>query len=215
MGHRVNIGCGITPTDGWLNFDNSLSLKLSQFPRLAHVLYRLKILNKTQIEFVRFCLEKDITWADATKRIPLASNSVEVLYCAHMLEHLDRVEATRFLQEANRVLVSGGVIRISVPDLERKVSQYLDDRDADAFMDSAYVCVPREGTLSERLKALVVGSRHHLWMYDKNSLCKLLSINGFVSPANYLAGETQIQNPDPLDLMEREAESIYVEARKE
>jgi len=151
MEHRVNVGCGTTPTDGWLNFDNSLSLKLSLFPRLAHVLSKLKILNQTQIEFVRFCLKNNITWADATKRIPLASSSVEVLYCAHMLEHLDRAEAIRFLQEANRVLVSGGVIRISVPDLEKKASQYLDDGDADYFIDSAYVCVPRARTFSERL----------------------------------------------------------------
>ena len=28
---RINFGCGITPTDGWINLDNSYDLRLKNF----------------------------------------------------------------------------------------------------------------------------------------------------------------------------------------
>ena len=35
MGVRINVGCGMTPTPGWTNYDNSLSVKLARRPILA------------------------------------------------------------------------------------------------------------------------------------------------------------------------------------
>jgi hypothetical protein len=32
---RVNVGCGMSPTKGWLNYDNSTSIKLSEHYWLA------------------------------------------------------------------------------------------------------------------------------------------------------------------------------------
>ena len=31
---RINIGCGKTPTNGWINFDNSPAIKLANSPFL-------------------------------------------------------------------------------------------------------------------------------------------------------------------------------------
>lgn len=212
--YRINVGCGMTPTVGWLNFDNSFSLKLSKSPKLSTILYKANLINRSQMEYIQFCHTTDVEWADVTRKIPIPKNSSEVLYSSHMLEHLDREEAMVFLQEAKRVLAAGGIIRLALPDIEKRVKSYVDDADADLFVASTNMCVPRARSLSQRLRILVVGARHHLWMYDGKSLCKLLTSAGFIDAKIFVAGGTRISNPAPLDLFERADESVYVEAVK-
>jgi predicted SAM-dependent methyltransferase len=212
--NRVNVGCGETPTIGWLNFDNSMSIRLSSYPALCNILRKTKLINSAQWARIKFCQTNEIVWANAAKSVPLPDNSVEVLYSSHMLEHLDRVEAKRFLHEARRVLAPDGIVRLAVPDIKTLVQKYIDDGDADSFIESAYMCVPRPRSVSERLSILLVGTRHHQWMYDSRSLCKLLVESGFTDVMSVEVGHTQITNSEPLDLYERKDESIYVEAKK-
>ncbi len=212
--YRLNVGCGMTPTKGCLNFDNSFSIRLSAFPRLSNMLFKAKLLDKPQMNYIRFCREHNIEWADATRRIPVPDNSAEVLYSSHMLEHLDRQEVTMFLAEARRVLISGGIIRLAVPDLERHINSYMSHGDADVFLESLHICVPKPRLLSDRLRVMLVGSRHHQWMYDGKSMCKLLNNSGFIEASVHPAGETRIKNPASFDLYERMDESVYVEAVK-
>ncbi len=115
---RVNVGCGQTPTAGWMNFDNSPSIRLARYPSLVAVLTALGLLRETQREFIHFAKGASIRYADATQRLPLPTSSVEVLYSSHMLEHLVRSETRDFLREAMRVLRPGGILRLAVPDLE-------------------------------------------------------------------------------------------------
>jgi SAM-dependent methyltransferase len=213
-GTRVNIGCGMTPTAGWQNFDNSFSLKLSKYPRFSSVLYRLKLISSHQMEYISFCKTNNIKWADATKRIPLSNGSAEIVYSSHMLEHLDKNEASLFLSEAKRVLKPGGIIRLVLPDLAKSIAGYNQHKDADSFIESTLMCVPNPRSFSQRLRTAIVGNRHHLWMYDGHSLSKLLLANGFVNPQILASGETNITEPKPLDLNEREEESVYIEAYK-
>ena len=65
-----------------------------------------------------------------------------------------------------------------------------------------------------RLLLLVLGERHHQWMYDGPSLCAMLIEAGFESAQVLPAGITSIPNPGQLDLAERSPESVFVEARK-
>ena len=211
---RVNVGCGMTPTLGWMNIDNSLSIKLSKYPILSSLLYRIGVLNRPQMDFISFCRINNIQWANVTKVIPLANCSVEVLYSSHMLEHLDRLEALRFLKEAKRVLANDGLIRLAVPDIRKKALSYIESNDADAFIASTHMCVPRPKSLLQRVLTLIVGTRHHQWMYDGNSLSKLLTEAGFSDPVVLPAGQTRINFTETLDLWEREDESVYVEAKK-
>ena len=155
-----------------------------------------------------------IGWANATRKIPLPRDSVEVLYSSHMLEHLDRVEARLFLREVKRVLEPGGIVRLVVPDIALHVRKYAEGGDADLFLEETYMCVSRPRGIAAHLRAVLVGARHHHWMYDEKSLCKLLRECGFDDPIRQSAGSTRIRDPGPLDLSEREDESLYVEARK-
>lgn len=129
-----------------------------------------------------------------------------------MLEHLDQYEVVFFLREARRILCSSGIIRLAVPDIRMRAEKYIATNNADAFIESNHMTTSRPRTLSKRLGILLVGTRHHQWMYDGFSLSRLLEAQGFVSPRILKAGETQINAPENLDLYERAEESVYVEA---
>jgi predicted SAM-dependent methyltransferase len=211
---RINVGCGQTPTRDWRNFDNSLSLWLAKIPLIPIVLYKCKIINAMQYQFIQFAQSVQIEYGDVTKGLPLSNDSVAVLYSSHMLEHLDQTEASSFLKEARRILCSGGIIRLAVPDLRKQVQQYLDSSDADAFIKSTYLCQPRPRTIFQRLRILTVGTRHHQWMYDGASLCRILLDHDFRNASIVPPGKTRIPNPGPLDLAEQSDISVYVEAEK-
>ena len=211
---RCNVGCGQTPTVGWRNFDNSLSLKLASIPWLPGILSSCRVINRSQYEYMRFAQTHSLEYGDVTKGLPLQTGSVDVLYSSHMLEHLDGDEATLFLDEARRVLRLGGIIRLAVPDISKYVDAYVVSKDADAFIASTHLSQARPKTISDRVRLLLVGTRHHQWMYDGRSLSQLLLLRKFKDIRIQPPGKTMIENPGALDLHERFDESVYLEARK-
>lgn len=90
----VNLGCGSTYREGWINLD----------------------LEPPAPEVRKW---------DLRRGIPLAPGSVDAVYMSHVLEHLSRSDAKAVLLDALRVLRSGGVIRVVVPDLELQCREYL------------------------------------------------------------------------------------------
>ena len=211
---RVNIGCGKNPTNGWQNFDNTLSLKLAKFPLVTYFLKMVGFLNKAQIDYIDWNKKNKIIFADATRHLPFKDNEVDVIYTSHMIEHLSPKGAIKFLLEAKRTLRAGGVLRISVPDLKKHVLRYIDDEDADNFMKKTYISPGEINSLKDKLRFLFIGFRHHQWMYDAKSLTKLLLEVGFKETFILNAGKTMIKNYGNLNLYERKEESLYLEAIK-
>jgi predicted SAM-dependent methyltransferase len=209
---RINAGCGLTPTTGWRNFDNSISVLLSKIAFLPELLHRSKIIAEPPYRFMLFCRSHAIEYGNPVQKLPVPDGAADALYSSHMLEHLDRHEACRFLKEARRVLCSRGVIRLAVPDLRKYCEQYLVERNADKFVTDTFLCTRKPKNILDRLTALVAGPQHHLWMYDGESLRRLLASFGFLDVSVMAPGETKIKDPGPLDLRERETQSVYVEA---
>lgn len=210
----VNVGCGATPTLGWRNFDNSPAVRLAGYPRLAGLLHRLGVLDEHQFAFSRLAREQGVEYGDAVRGLPLRAGSVDAIYASHVVEHLDRDEARRFITEARRVLRTGGVLRLAVPDVRVLVTNYLEDGDADHFISRTMLASASPGSLRERVRLLVVGQRHHRWMYDGKSLAALVSACGFRDVRVLESGVTTIEQPGELNLREREEESVYVEGVK-
>jgi predicted SAM-dependent methyltransferase len=208
----VNIGCGQTPTKGFRNFDNSLSLRMSKIPLFPVILQRIGLISMDQLSFIKFARTNSIEYGDATRGLPVASGVIEVLYSSHMFEHLDQAEAILFLKEARRVLCSGGTIRLAVPDIKVRAMKYIETNDADAFIASTYMALPRPRTLSKRIGVLLAGNRQHQWMYDGVSLCRLLFAQGFTFAQILQPGESRVRDPENLNLSERAGDSVYVEA---
>ena len=211
MNIKVNIGCGRTPTEGWLNFDNSPAIKLAKSPFKYKLAKAMGLLKEQQIENIKWNMEHNIQFADATKSVPLQTSSVDCIYTSHMVEHLSQKGARNFLNEVKRVLKVGGVVRIAVPDLRIAVDDYLETNDADAFMRGILVQAPEINTLKQKINLFVSGYRHHQWMYDGASLSKLLTEMGFSSADICKDGKTNIIDADGLNLYEREEQSVYVE----
>ena len=210
----VNVGCGSTPTQDWLNFDNSPALKLAKSPFRCWLAKSLGLLSRSQIENIEWNKKHSILFADATKCLPLKSSSVNCIYTSHMVEHLSTQGVNQFLVESLRVLDNDGILRVSVPDLRKAVDEYILDSDADNFMTSLLVTAPPINTLKEKLNVIFSGYRHHQWMYDGKSLSKLMSDCGFRNVTIQEPGTTNIENAAGLDLYERSDISLYVEGQK-
>jgi SAM-dependent methyltransferase len=211
-GIKVNVGCGSSPTPGWLNFDNSPSVRVARWPLAVAALAGLRIADSPSLGLVGMAQHGSIRFANAAARIPCDNGSVAAVYSSHMIEHLDRNEARAFLTEVKRVLQPGGVVRLAVPDLSRLVQAYVATGDADGFVAGTHMGLERPAGLRGWLKWALVGPRHHLWMYDGDSLCKLLREAGFGEVAVVPPGLTKIALPGELDLRERASESVYAEA---
>ncbi len=211
---KVNAGCGLSPTPGWLNFDNSFSVRVAALPLVPSALRHTGFLGAKSGELAELAREGSIRFANAAARIPCTSGSVAAVYSSHMIEHLDRAEARAFLVEVKRVLQPGGVVRIAAPDLFQLVNAYLTTGDADEFVAGIHMGLDRPAGLRGWARWTLVGPRHHLWMYDGGSLAQLLTAAGFEEAAVVPPGLTSIPEPGKLDLAERAAESVYVEAVK-
>lgn len=210
---RINVGCGTEPITGWVNFDNSLSVKLSKFHLIAKLFNWLGLINDGQMHFITVGKEGMIKWADA-KNLPIPDGSAEIVYSSHMLEHLDRKDAVIFLAEVKRILKVGGVIRLCLPDIQKLVDEYLKNEDADAFIERTLMCVPRPRNIFEKVLAAIIGPRHHQWMYDGKSMSNLLKGCGFVDPKILAPGITTTSASQGLNLFQHSDHSFYIEAIK-
>ena len=211
-GIKVNVGCGLSPTPGWLNFDNSISVRIARWPVIYSVCSQLGVLGPQSARLTALARDGGVRFANAAVRIPCPAGSAAAVYSSHMIEHLDRAEARAFLTEVRRVLQPGGVVRIAAPDLSRLVSDYVASGDADGFVAGSHMGLDRPSGLRGWLTWVVTGPRHHLWMYDGESLTRLLRETGFADATVVPPGSTCIADPGLLDLREREAESVYAEA---
>lgn len=78
------------------------------------------------------------------------AGSADLIYCCHMLEHLDYKEAAIALARWKEVLKPGGILRLSVPDLEATFAHYFYHKDLNKLMHTIY------------------GSQRHQFDYHKN-----------------------------------------------
>ena len=161
----LDIGCGASPTPGWLNYDGSPSIKPARYRLLCVILDRTGFLVEMNRQYISFARLSGIRWADATKRIPLGDASVDVLYSSHMREHLDRDEAKSFLAEAYRVLKPEGIVRVAVPDLRLMVQEYCQHGDGNKLIERTELAQSRPIGIRAKLKWLLITGRScHRWM---------------------------------------------------
>jgi predicted SAM-dependent methyltransferase len=82
--------------------------------------------------------DPEIRLVDINEGLPFPQDFSTVCYCSHVLEHLDKTSACNLISEIFRVLQSGGVARLVVPDLEKIVREYLRILDATSSGDRTY-----------------------------------------------------------------------------
>ena len=179
---KVNLGSGTDIVEGWANIDKSWNTYLSKFPTIKKLLYKLGLISEGT--FGANWRGKKVIRHDVTKGLPFESESVDVIYCSHLLEHLTYNKARKVCQEAYRVLKKNGIIRVVVPDLKRVTQAYVEgDRNffgdsekpiADLFLESLRLEGLRERPIIEKILYSL-----HKYMYDAESLTFLLKLAGF------------------------------------
>lgn len=239
----LNLGCGtkVSAHPDVINIDWSIYLRLKRNPVLRH-LTPLFVSGQRRARFAE--LPDNVLVHNLARGLPFPTDSVDAVYHSHVLEHLDRDVARRFLLEVRRILKPGGLQRIVVPDLELACRLYLDhlavaDRDIEeAPRHDAYIaaiieqCVRREarGTSQQRpvrrfIETLVLGDARrqgdtHQWMYDRVNLMDVLSAVGYsdIGVTSFNVSRIAQWHQYGLDVDARGLEykpgSLYVESAK-
>jgi len=116
---------------------------------------------------------------DVRRAWPFADGSAVAVYAEHLFEHLAwPAETSHFLAEARRVLQSGGVLRLSVPDLARHVRAYVEG-DAAFARDFAPFLPPGAVTRADALNHHFRQDGEHLYAYDAETLGERMRAAGF------------------------------------
>ncbi|HZK82796.1 MAG TPA: methyltransferase domain-containing protein [Humisphaera sp.] len=89
----------------------------------------------TNVDIV--CGGEGVIVHDLAKSLTFEANTFDVVYHSHVLEHFPADRALKFLRECYRVVRSGGVMRVAVPDLERIARLYLESLDAAISNDTS------------------------------------------------------------------------------
>jgi predicted SAM-dependent methyltransferase len=159
----------------------------------------------------------DICW-DVTRGLPISRGSIRGIFSEHFLEHFPLETALSVLRECHRVLVTGRVLRIVVPDGELYMTTYCRRMSGDPTARFPFEASEKfEGTSSPILSVNRVFYQDreslfgHRFMYDYDILQQLLLKAGFAEVRRCSFGCGQ----DPVllkDSPNRACESLYVEA---
>ena len=97
----------------------------------------------------------DMLW-DIRKGLPFQPEVVEIIEAYEVLEHFNRDEAFDLLEDWKRVLISGGKVKISVPDFDGLVEKYPEDKEEVIKMVYGFTDHPnhKEGYTQDKLKVL-------------------------------------------------------------
>lgn len=212
---QLNLGCGLDAPREWINIDTSVTARLSKIKWL----YRL--LSKV-------CGMEEVPWPenvkiiDVRKGLPYKDGTVRNIFSSHMFEHITAKEADFVTRECFRVLRTGGVLRIIVPDLCQIAKEYIraveEQPKAECSLNflkniDMFSINPQKGIKEIFRKTL--GHSRHLYMYDRWSLRDLLERNGFRNIEEKKYGQSRILNIELIENEERRKMSVCLEGIKE
>jgi SAM-dependent methyltransferase len=148
----------------------------------------------------------DIT-CDIREGLPVDDDWFDYVVSIHALPMIRYPDLVPVLTELRRVLKPGGVLRLGLPDVEKGIQALLRG-------DREYFLVPDDEVRSMGGKFVV----HMLWygwsvtMFTADFIEELLMKAGFRSVAHCRYRESSCRLPGIVELDDREAESLFVEA---
>ena len=192
----LNIGCGTDAPEGWYNIDNSPTIYVARVPALQRLL-------RTP------AWPRNVRRHNVLKGLPFGDSSVDFIYSSHTFEHFTYPQSVAVAKECFRVLKTGGICRIAVPDLQKIVRDYLSDSEPMA----SHRFVSRL-SLRQTWQDLVHPGAHHSQMFDGRSLVTMFREAGFTDAQVTGFGESRIPDILKLELESRRRETLYVEGVK-
>ena len=129
--------------------------------------------------------------------ISLEDNTVDLIFCSHVIEHIPQIKIADVLAEFNRILKPGGILRLLSPDLHKIASAYVNkdknffdkalEEDYNLRTDLGYGGIlanwfvsPGQDTilLDRNLTTFITGQAHQI-IYDFEMISILLKNCGF------------------------------------
>jgi hypothetical protein len=203
---NVQFGCGLCAPESWCNYDVSPALRLQRIPAIGRL-------------FVgRFgAFPKNVRYGDIIKGLPEPDQSCKAVYCSHVLEHLSFSDLHTAMTNVHKILISGGVFRFVLPDLEYLAKAYLEMREPDAcswFMREAHLgieCRPR-GLVS--ILREMFGNSKHLWLWDFKGLKSSLESYGFERIRRAQFGDSDLPQFQDVEQKHRWDNALGIECFK-
>lgn len=168
-------------------------------------------INLDIINLTNYAIENQYKFApcDARQRLGFDDNSVDLIYTSHMLEHLSYQDGLNFLKECFRIMKSGAVMRVTVPDIEKMVDLYKTNR----IHELDEINIVASSNKSEAFKLFAYVADNHLMFYDWKTLEQIGKEAGFMAKRK---GFNESDNPqmakETMDFLPEI--SIYVEFTK-
>jgi hypothetical protein len=174
----LHIGCGLLASEGWENIDASPSLKISKIPVVGRFLLARNNGPKWP---------DSVKPGDVVKGLKINDSTCEIIFAAHVLEHLSLSDFHVAMSNIHSYLKPGGIFRTIVPDLKQYAETYINHHSdtalsakaAQEFMELSLVGHRgSRNSLPQRLREAFANSRHQ-WMWDEPSLKDAFAQHGF------------------------------------
>ena len=181
----VYVGCGHHRMDGFLHVEKNIYKGKAGLPDIL---------------------------ADISVKIPLTDNSVDLVYSRNTMEHLKYREFINHLLESQRILKTGGHIRMVVPNFEMWIKEFEDkiyrsDREPNPDL-------PNENYVDTFVANVLY--HDHFYLHNLDTLSRALRKTGFVGIRECEPGETKVTvaGPQLLKAEIRKHEFLIIEAEK-
>lgn len=117
---------------------------------------------KTNSKFLEKGIHYDLF---SLQPLPLEENSAELLYTSHTVEHIRNQEAEYLFSEAFRVLKTGGIFRLTMPDIDLHYTAYRRN-DYDFFYWREWYASPEKYSKIFINRSLMETSIEQLFLYQ-------------------------------------------------
>ena len=144
---------------------------------------------------------------DILEGLPFEDDSVDYIVSNHALPEIELWDQETALRELRRVLKQGGVLRLCLPDLDRAIDAYLNDR-------WDYFLVQDWETISGNFITQVIWHGYNRTPFTYEFAEELVLKAGFREARRVNYRQTASGYPEIVDLDTREHESFYLEAWK-
>jgi predicted SAM-dependent methyltransferase len=156
--------------------------------------------------------------ADITQHIPLKDNSVDLIFSRATLEHLTYQELINHFLECHRLIKKEGYIRMTVPDVDIMISNYLNKNESieEAKIDSEISSKEHLENHTDLFISRILYHDHY-YLHNFDTLSRALMKTGFTNIKNEKPGQTQINEvAEELYKAEkgRDKYEIIIEAQK-
>jgi len=190
--NKLNIASGpnVFPFHGWINYDReSVASYIEAMKTYDENDIGVPEHQKNLISYLKSGGQIDFRVHDLRNSfIQHADNSISSIYFGQAIEHINPIyELPKFLKECYRMLIPGGLIRITTPDLDLLIQAYLNGQmDKFAIEQPAFY---KNAHASAQLAFLMYGAcgpsctwdnyEGHMFLFTKESMTAVLQEAGF------------------------------------